>query len=130
MTCYLTVLDVMAMNDEIMRRAGSSSVLGNEGALESAVMRPQMAAHYGEADLVTQAALLISGIALTHAFIDGNKRTALAAGTTFLILNGQQVISQPGEFGRQIVALVDRPGSLEEAMSGFVEWLRARIAAL
>lgn len=127
MTRYLVVLDVMAMNEEIMRRAGSTSVLGNEGALESALMRPQMAAHYEGADLVTQAALLISGIALAHAFLDGNKRTALAAGTTFLFLNGQQVVSQPGEFGWQIEALVHRSGSLEEAMSSFVEWLRARI---
>jgi hypothetical protein len=48
------------MNDDILRREGSQSLLRERGALESAVMRPQTAAHYEQADLVTQAALLIA----------------------------------------------------------------------
>jgi len=77
---YLTVLDVIAMHDELIERTGGAVGLRDEGALDSAIMRPQMAAYYEEADLVTQAVLLMSGIALAHAFVDGNKRTALASG--------------------------------------------------
>jgi len=127
---HLAVLDVVAMNEAILLRYESSSLLRDEGALESAMIRPQMAAHYEKANLVTQAALLISGVALAHAFLDGNKRAALAAGTTFLHLNGYWIVSEPGEFGRQIEALVNRPDALEEAMARFIAWLRPRMQPL
>ena len=46
MTRYLAAADVMALNDEILTRMqGTPSLLRDENALESAVMRPQMAAH-------------------------------------------------------------------------------------
>jgi death-on-curing protein len=38
-----------------------------------------------------QAAILAHGIAQSQSFIDGNKRTALIAMTTFLALNGWDV---------------------------------------
>ncbi|MGZ3584662.1 MAG: type II toxin-antitoxin system death-on-curing family toxin, partial [Ktedonobacterales bacterium] len=98
----------------------------DEGGLESALMRPQMAAHYENADLITQATVLIAGVALAHAFVDGNKRTALAVGTIFLALNGLRVVSEPGALGRQIEAIVNRTGRLDEATSQFSEWMRSR----
>jgi death on curing protein len=86
---YLAAADIMAMNDAIVSRVSSrTSVVRDAGALESAVMRPQMAAHYEAADLVAQAATLMAGITLARAFLDGNKRTAVAAGAAFLYLNG------------------------------------------
>ena len=127
---YLTVMDTIAMNEVIMERMGTMSLLRDEGALESAMMRPQMAAHYEEADLVTQTAVLISGIALAHAFLDGNKRTSLAAGTTFVQLNGHWIESKPEELGRQIEALVIHPDSVGEATTRFVSWLYSHIRPL
>lgn len=56
--------------------------------LESALARPQHAAHYEEADLVRQAATLLWGLVRDHPFSDGNKRTAYLATETFLELNG------------------------------------------
>ena len=127
---YLTVFDVLAMNEAIMERMGGVSLLRDEGALESAVMRPQMAAHYEDADLVTQTAMLMAGIALAHAFVDGNKRTALAAGTTFAQLNGQWIASQPEELGKQIEAIVIRSDSLDNAMSRLIAWVRSHMRPL
>ncbi|MGZ3639252.1 MAG: type II toxin-antitoxin system death-on-curing family toxin [Ktedonobacterales bacterium] len=127
-TRYLTVLDVIALNDEILRRSGETPLpVRDEGGLESALMRPQMAAHYENADLITQAAVLIAGVALAHAFVDGNKRTALAVGTIFLALNGLQIVSEPGTLGRQIEAIVNRAGRLDEATTQFSEWMRPRM---
>ncbi|MDQ6662081.1 MAG: type II toxin-antitoxin system death-on-curing family toxin [Chloroflexota bacterium] len=117
----------MAMNEDVMERMGTSSVLRDEGALESTIMRPHMAAHYEEADLITQTAVLIIGIALAHPFIDGNKRTALAAGTTFLLLNGFQIVSKPEELGRQIEAVVIRSDGLDAATSRLSIWLRSHV---
>ena len=91
---------------------------------------PQSVAYYEQADLVEQAAALITGIALAHAFLDGNKRTALGAGLLFFIQNGYRVKSRSPQLGKQIEAIVTRKGSLEEATARFVEWLRPRVVPL
>ena len=76
-------MDAIGLHARIMVAMGTAApALRDEGALESALMRPQMAAHYESADLATQAALLIIGIALAHPFVDGNKRTAFLCGVS------------------------------------------------
>jgi|ERR1051326_2246623 hypothetical protein len=71
---YLTVSEVAEINEQVLAEEAQQSLLADEGKLESAIIRPQMAAHYEEANLVRQTALLVSGIALAHAFVDGKKR--------------------------------------------------------
>lgn len=128
---YLAAADIMAMNDAIVSRAGGgTSVVRDGGALESAVMRPQMAAHNEAADLVAQAAPLMAGIALAHAFLDGNKRTAIAAGATFLYLNGFMIASESPALGRQIEALVVRSATIQDALAELTDWLREHIRPL
>jgi len=112
---YLTADDVWAMNGAILRREGAPSLVRDRGALESAVLRPQTAAYYDQADLVAQTAALIIGIALAHSFLDGNKRTAAIAAATFLRLNGYHIASADDTFGRQIVAVVKRIDDLGTA---------------
>lgn len=62
--------------------------LRDPARLASAVARPKHYAQYQSADLALQAAVLAHGIAEGQVFLDGNKRTALAALTMFLALNG------------------------------------------
>jgi death-on-curing protein len=126
-TKYLSVMDVLAMNQELLDAAGQEPYLMHENALEAAVMRPQMHAHYGQADLIEQAAALIVGVALAHAFLDGNKRTALVSGIAFLKMNGLGVRRRPLELAEQIEAVINRNDSLDDATARFVEWLRPRI---
>lgn len=47
--------------------------------------------HYGEAEIVPLAVALLLGIAKNHPFVQGNKRTALAAADAFLHLNGYEL---------------------------------------
>jgi prophage maintenance system killer protein len=65
---YLTADEIWAMNGGILQREGSQSVLRDRGSLQAATTRPQIAAYYEGADLVTQAAVLITGIAMNHPF--------------------------------------------------------------
>ncbi len=116
------------MNVAILERERIAAIVRDRGALESAVMRPQMVAHYEQADLIAQAATLIAGIALAHPFLDANKRTALAAGATFLALNGLQVLDAGDDFGRQIEALVLRHTDARAALDDLEVWLRAHVA--
>ncbi|HEX5504991.1 MAG TPA: type II toxin-antitoxin system death-on-curing family toxin, partial [Thermomicrobiales bacterium] len=106
---------------------GGTPALRDEPALASATMRPQMAARYEDADLVAQAVRLITGIALAHAFVDGNKRAAFITGVTFLRLNGLRYTGDPIELAQQIEAVLTRTGSLEDAETAFAAWLRVRV---
>ena len=60
----------------------------DEGALASAIMRPQLG-YYDS--LIEEAAALLESLANNHPFVDGNKRTAVAVTDTFLRLNGHYI---------------------------------------
>jgi death-on-curing protein len=123
---YLTAEDVWALNQRMLAGEGRQSIIIDRGKLEAAVMRPQNLAHYEQADLIDQAATLIIGIALAHAFLDANKRTAALAGEVFLNDNGHHLIADNIDYGVMILEIVDatdRPAS--EAQ--FRHWLRGHV---
>lgn len=124
---YLTLDDVLGINEFVMAQQRQQSLLRDVNGLESAMMRPQMAANYENADLARQTALIVSGIALAHPFVDGNKRTAIMAGEMFLDLNGYVLDSKPLEFANAILALVNRVDSLEAATYRLTTWIQARM---
>ena len=123
---YLDADQVWAINEVIVRRDGGVPLLRDRAALESAVQRPRWLAHYEHADLVAQAAALIAGVALAHAFLDANKRTAAAAGALFLELNDSAITDEGSEFGRAVEAVVvayDR----QDAVVALIAWLRGHL---
>lgn len=93
-------------------------------------MRPRMAAHYEEADLIRQAVLLAVGISQAQAFVDGNKRTAYAGMDVFLRLNGLMYAGDPVELGKWLEAIATREGTLEESTVAVAEWLRENVAEM
>ena len=128
-TRYLSLGDVIAIHQFILERMGSRPLpLRDEGLLESAIMRAQMAAYYENADLVRQCALLSFGIAQAQAFLDGNKRTAFGAADAFLRLNGLSYEGDYLDMAKELEAVATRPGSLEEATTHFEVWLRAHVS--
>jgi|SRR6202035_4804731 len=90
---YLTLADVLELYALIIGASAAEAAdqLRNRAGLESAIARPETYAHYQDADLPLQAAVLAHGIAETQCFIDGNKRTALIAMLVFLEINGWRV---------------------------------------
>ena len=85
--------EVIAIHEKVMRGLGEPpKPLRDEGLLESALMRPQMAAYYEEADIVPASALLGTGISQAQAFLDGNKRTAFQTLDAFLWVNGWEYV--------------------------------------
>jgi len=68
---------------------------------------PSLLAHYEDADIARQAAVLAHGIAETQPFIEGNKRTALACLALFLDLNGYTVTASQHERIRACLAPAD-----------------------
>jgi len=86
---------------------GGSSGVRDDGLLESALGSAQNAWHYGQGDLFDVAAAYAFHIAQAQAFIDGNKRTGIAAALVFLEYNG-------------VPSRVD-DGTLYDAMIGIAE---------
>lgn len=127
MTIYLNKQDIIYINERVLQQQGVQSQLINENALESTLMRPQTAFYYQNADIIIQGALLIVGITLAHAFLDGNKRTALVAGYDFFKINGYQMIAAPLEFAYQMEVILNREKSLDDVMQDFISWLRKHI---
>jgi len=129
---HLSLGDVIALHRRAMiYTGGESQPLLSVAQLEAALMRPLMAAHYEDANLIHQAALLTSGIVQAHAFLDGNKRTAALACTVFLRMNGLHFAGEPLDFGREIERLMtDKPDGVTEAMGRFETWLRSHVEAV
>ncbi len=125
---YLSILDAEALHVFVMRRLGARpSTLRDHGALESALTRPRMAAHYAGADLVQQCALLAVGISQAQAFVDGNKRTAFIAADVSLRLNGYRFSGDPLDMARQLEGVAERKDSISEATARFADWLGAHV---
>ena len=99
--------------------------LRDEGLLESALTRPQMAAYYEGADVVRQATLLGTGISQAQAFLDGNKRTAFAdAGCLSCGSMAGSIVGDPLELARQFEQFAERSNEPDEAIDVFEAWLR------
>lgn len=82
---YLTVAEVIAIHQHQIEEYGGEPGMLNQGALESAVFRPQTG-YYN--DVSEEAAALLESLVNNHPFIDGNKRVGFAAAHTFLLMNG------------------------------------------
>ena len=87
---HLTVAAVKAIHGEVLAAHGGAAGIRDETLLESAVAAPQ-ASMMGQpliSDPIEIAAAYLFYICKNHAFVDGNKRTALAACLVFLEENG------------------------------------------
>ncbi len=86
---HLTVSAVKAIHAEVLAAHGGADGIRDETLLESAVAAPQ-ATMMGQpliSDPIEIAAAYLFYLCRNHAFIDGNKRTALAACLVFLESN-------------------------------------------
>jgi death-on-curing protein len=104
---YLVLEDALELYAAIIDAtpAHAADHLRNRSGLESALAGPATYAHYQDADLALQAAVLAHGIAEGQFFVDGNKRLALVAMLTFLELNGYRVQTSDPELAEWILDL-------------------------
>ncbi|TDC47000.1 hypothetical protein E1212_25475 [Jiangella ureilytica] len=91
MTVYLSLVDVLAVAEEILDRPAEVRDLG---LLDSAVHRPQASMFDADAypDVPTKAAAVLESLARNHPLIDGNERLAWAATPVVLLENGLSLL--------------------------------------
>ena len=86
---WLTEVQVRMLHAEAINLFGGAHGIRDQSLLESALGRPRNVWGYDEsASLPQLAAAYGFAIAKNHAFVDGNKRTALLAVRAFLFRNG------------------------------------------
>jgi len=118
---HLSVAEVLTLHRLIMEQAGTTSLLRDLGALESAVAQPRHG--FGGDDLyptlAAKAGALGFSLIKNHPFLDGNKRVGHAAIVAFL-LNGQRLVATVDEAERIILGVASGEISREE----LVNWIK------
>ena len=104
---------VLAMHSAQLAEHGGSDGIRDETLLDSALAKPlNVFAYTDQPDIFRLAASYAFGIARNHAFVDGNKRTALVVSLTFLDRNGWDIVSSREDVYFTFLHLAD--GSLTE----------------
>ncbi|HSX36446.1 MAG TPA: type II toxin-antitoxin system death-on-curing family toxin [Patescibacteria group bacterium] len=95
----LSLEQLLEIHALVLQETGGSAGLRDLGRLEAA-LATQTQVVFGEELYATpceKAAALIRGIIADHAFVDGNKRSGMLAGLTFLSINGVVFKAKQGE---------------------------------
>jgi death-on-curing protein len=121
---FPTLQELIAIHGILIKEFGGAEGIRDEGALVSALMRPQLG--YYET-LIAEAAALMESLANNHPFVDGNKRVAFFGTDTFLRMNGHFINSDNEETYAYFMGLFER-NSFQFAE--LEEWLAAHIQPL
>jgi len=110
------------MHSEQLAEHGGSDGIRDETLLDSALAKPHnVFAYADQPDIFRLAASYAFGIARNHAFIDGNKRTALVVSLTFLGRNGWQINSSKEDLYFTFLHLAEGSLSEEELSAWFTK---------
>ena len=118
----LPLEEVIYIHSEAVRRTGGSDGIRDMGLLESAVNAPFQS--FGGYDvyptIYEKAARLGFGLALNHAFIDGNKRIAVLA--MLMFLKGNNIEIDCTEF--ELFSVILKLASSEITFDDLVKWIK------
>lgn len=86
---FLSLAEVVAIHEDMVRRYGGSPCIRDLPLLESAVGMPQatFGGQYPHDGIPATAAAYCFHLVANHPFIDGNKRVGAAAASVFLEMN-------------------------------------------
>ncbi|HYJ80085.1 MAG TPA: type II toxin-antitoxin system death-on-curing family toxin [Longimicrobiaceae bacterium] len=124
---WITLEALHLMHSIQVERFGGSAGVRDPGAVESALNRARNRFHYGgsDIDLADLAAAYLYGLAQSQGFVDGNKRTGLAAALAFLDINGRPLHVPGSELYTLTLAVADEKTRWSE--SQVAAWIRERI---
>lgn len=119
--------EVLVAHSRQLAEHGGPDGLRDENLLDSALAKPRNVFAYETSPALPRlAASYAFGIARNHAFVDGNKRTALVVSEGFLRLNGLRIVAPPEEKYLTFLHLAD--GSLGEEQ--LAAWFTAHAVPL
>jgi death on curing protein len=124
---YLSYAEAVLAHIELMRYLGETRYgVFDRALVESALSRPQQAAAYESADLLTQAATLMYGLVKNHPWIGGNKRTATLLTQLFLRRNEFKIVASVDDVLELVLAIESDKWQTGEILT----WLRSHVLPL
>ena len=121
---FLTLDELILIHFKLIDEFGGSHGLRDLGALESALMRPQIG-HYK--DIIEESAAFMESLAINHPFIDGNKRIAFFATDVFLRLNDHCIECDNNEAYSYFMKLFE---SNSFRFDNLLKWLKEKVKLL
>lgn len=123
---------VLETNRFICKRDGSLCKCLDAGKVESALATAFYPGvpPFVHAGVATLAGALCFYLVRAHAFLDGNKRTALAASTAFLRLNGLRLVYPMGPTHNALAEVVESCGASEIDKDTLMTWFETHKALL
>ena len=104
---FLNWDEVLYLHARSLAEHGGTDGVRDRGLVESALNQPKNDFYYGGVDLFGMAAAYAFHIAQAQAFLDGNKRTAIASALSFLTLNGVQTNGGGSEIYAAMIAIAE-----------------------
>ena len=124
MTQYLLPEQVLFLHSRLIEETGGAHGVRDLGMLLSALGRSQSTFEHQELylDLFTKAAALMDSLVWNPPFLDGNKRTAVAAASIFLSINHYRLVVVNEEMIRFTLACAQSQVSLVEMTLWFKQY--------
>lgn len=96
---HISLEQIIQLHVLVLQETGGGEGLRDLGRLESVIATLTQEVfdtelYVGEFE---KASALLRGIVSDHPFVDGNKRTGLLVATTFLAVNGYELLAKKGE---------------------------------
>jgi death-on-curing protein len=122
---WLEVHEVLAIYGEILAESGGDFGVLSKGTLESTLNKPKNLYCYEDGvNLFNLAASYGYGLIKNHCFIDGNKRVALIAVYTFLLINGIELDAFEADAANFFLDLAASVETQDQGMQRLTDWLK------
>lgn len=120
---YLTPQDILVVHSEIVDATGGSHGIRDIGLLISATERPKTSFYGKEAyqTVFEKAAVYVESLESYHVFIDGNKRTGIAASARFLFMNGYEFTATNKALENFVLRVVTKKLTIPQIAKWFKE---------
>lgn len=105
---FITLSETMTLHSKSLALFGGSEGVREPGLVESALASAVNERVYGNGDEFAVAAAYAFHLSQAQAFVDGNKRTAVAASMMFLRLNGHPFFVDDGTLHAALIAVAEK----------------------
>lgn len=104
---------VVEMHDSLIEKYGGLPGIRDEGLLLSGLSRVEFYHYYENFEVPALAAVYLFSINTGHLFVDGNKRTSIAAAESFLSLNGYMLDADSDDLEKILLNVANSRMTLE-----------------
>lgn len=122
---FVELIEAIALQRDQIKRYGGDAGMRDQGLLESAMAmsRASFSGEYVHQDLIEMAGAYLFHLAKNHAFVDGNKRVALAVMLYFLDANGHRLNASHEQAQQLVLDVASGTITKDQATVALRQWV-------